>query len=317
MKKKLILLLEAGILAVCLLGGCGNAAQKQADASQEVQTMENTISEADDENTVASAETTDEKQGEQVEASTAVSEVSCPLEDGIYLADFDTDSSMFRINETKDGKGVLTVENGQMTIHVTLLSKKILNLYAGLAEDAVKEGAVLLQPTTDVVTYSDGLSEEVYGFDVPVPYLEEEFDVALVGTKGSWYDHKVSVSNPILMGAENLENNNEQQVQDENAQNSVAFAAVTLSGGTGKATIESPAEITYVDGLAFAKLVWSSKNYDYMIVNNEKYMNEAEQGEPSVFTVPVVFGEKMQVIGDTVAMSTPHEIEYTLFLEVQ
>lgn len=50
--------------------------------------------------------------------------------------------------------------------------------------------------TTDTVTYSDGISEEVYGFDIPVPVLDEEFDLALVGTKGKWYDHKVSVSNP-------------------------------------------------------------------------------------------------------------------------
>ena len=83
-----------------------------------------------------------------------------------------------------------------MTIHVTLRGKKILNLYPGLAEDAEKDGAVLLEPTTDTVTYSDGLSEEVYGFDIPVPALDTEFDVALIGEKGKWYDHKVSVSNP-------------------------------------------------------------------------------------------------------------------------
>jgi len=91
---------------------------------------------------------------------------------------------------------VLTVQDGQMTIHVTLRGKKILNLYPGLAEDAEKDGAVLLEPTTDTVTYSDGLSEEVYGFDIPVPALDTEFDVALIGEKGKWYDHKVSVSNP-------------------------------------------------------------------------------------------------------------------------
>ena len=75
-------------------------------------------------------------------------------------------------------------------------SKNIVNLYPGLAEDAQKEGAELLQPTTDTVTYSDGMTEEVNGFDVPVPALDEEFDLALIGTKGTWYDHKVSVSNP-------------------------------------------------------------------------------------------------------------------------
>ena len=83
-----------------------------------------------------------------------------------------------------------------MTIHVSLASKNIVNLYPGLAEDAQKEGAEVLEPTTDSVTYSDGITEEVYGFDVPVPALDEEFDLALLGTKGTWYDHKVIVSNP-------------------------------------------------------------------------------------------------------------------------
>ena len=104
---------------------------------------------------------------------------------------------MFHVNEANDGKGVLTVENGKMNIHVSLASKKIVNLYPGLAEDAQKDGAELLEPTTDTVTYSDGESEEVYGFDIPVPALDKEFDVALIGEKGTWYDHKVSVTNPV------------------------------------------------------------------------------------------------------------------------
>ena len=119
------------------------------------------------------------------------------LADGVYSAEFRTDSSMFHVNEANEGKGVLTVKDGQMTIHVSLVSKKILNLYPGLAADAEKEGAVLLQPTTDTVTYSDGETEEVYGFDIPVPALDGEFDRALIGTSGKWYDHKVSVSNPV------------------------------------------------------------------------------------------------------------------------
>ena len=77
-----------------------------------------------------------------------------------------------------------------MTIHVSLVSKKIVNLFEGTSEDAQKDGAELLEPTTDTVTYSDGATEEVYGFDIPVPELDKEFDVALLGKKGVWYDHK-------------------------------------------------------------------------------------------------------------------------------
>ena len=116
------------------------------------------------------------------------------LEDGVYGVEFDTDSSMFHVNEANDEKGELTVKDGKMTIHVSLVSKKIVNLFAGTAEDAQKDGAKLIQPTTEEVTYSDGSKEEVYAFDVPVEALEKEFDLALIGTKGKWYDHKVSVS---------------------------------------------------------------------------------------------------------------------------
>ena len=130
-----------------------------------------------------------------IEETPAEEETAIP--DGTYMADFDTDSSMFHVNEACDGKGTLTVKDGQMTIHISLTSKNIVNLYPGLAEAAVKEGAELLIPTEDTVTYSDGTTEEVNGFDVPVPALDEEFDLALIGTKGKWYDHKVSVSNPV------------------------------------------------------------------------------------------------------------------------
>ena len=119
------------------------------------------------------------------------------LPDGVYTAEFKTDSSMFHVNEANKGIGVLTVKDGKAVIHISLASKSILNLYPGLAEDAQKEGAVLLEPTTDTVTYDDGISEEVYGFDIPVPAIGEEFDVALIGKKGKWYDHKVMVINPV------------------------------------------------------------------------------------------------------------------------
>lgn len=122
-------------------------------------------------------------------------DTAAALEDGVYTAEFNTDSGMFHANEACEGKGTLTVENGEMTFHVSLTSKKILNLYVGKAEDAEKEGAVLLQPTTDEVTYSDGTTEEVYGFDIPVAAVDTEFDLALIGEKGVWYDHVVSIDN--------------------------------------------------------------------------------------------------------------------------
>ena len=118
------------------------------------------------------------------------------LADGTYSAKFNTDSSMFAVNEANNGRGVLTVKDGKMTIHISLASQKIVNLFVGTAEDAAKEGAELLQPTIDTVTYADGTTEEVNGYDVPVEALDKEFDLAIIGTKQKWYDHKVSVSDP-------------------------------------------------------------------------------------------------------------------------
>ena len=132
-------------------------------------------------------------------AASASAAAASTLEDGTYEAVFSTDSSMFHVNEADEGKGVLTVENGKMTIHVRLASKKIVNVYAGLAKDAETDAANVIQPTTDTVIYSDGDTKEVYGFDIPVPALDEEFDVAILGEKGTWYDHKVSVSNPVAI----------------------------------------------------------------------------------------------------------------------
>lgn len=120
------------------------------------------------------------------------------LEDGVYTVDFNTDSSMFRANEAVDGKGTLTVADGNMTLHVSLVSKSIVNLYVGKADDAKNASDdEVLQPVVDTVTYSDGMTEEVYGFDIPVPGIDVDFDLAVIGKKGVWYDHVVSVSDPV------------------------------------------------------------------------------------------------------------------------
>ena len=126
----------------------------------------------------------------------ASSSEKADVKDGEYQAKFTTDSSMFKVNDEYKDMGTLTVKNGDMTIHISLQSENIVNLFPGTAADAEKSGAKLLEPTKDEVKYSDGTTETVNGFDVPVPYLDREFDLALLGKKGKWYDHKVSVSSP-------------------------------------------------------------------------------------------------------------------------
>ena len=287
------IIIVGGLSACLLLGGCG--AGQAADATS----AESTV--AAQESTVTPTESTET--AETVSTETAQDKAQLP--DGVYTAEFSTDSSMFHVSEACDGKGPLTVKDGVMTIHISLGSKKILNLYPGLAEDAAKDGAVLLEPTTDTVTYSDGMTEEVYGFDVPVPVIGEEFDLALIGTKGKWYDHKVKVSDPVAEGTADT-------FDLSTVEDGSYTIELTMEGGSGRASIQSPAQITVADGAATAILEWSSPNYDYMLVNGEKYLPVNTEGN-SVFEVPVeALDAPLTMIGDTVAMSTPHEVEYTV-----
>lgn len=286
------IIIVGGLSACLLLGGCG--AGQAADATSAESAA------AAQESTATPTESTE---AETVSTETVQDEAQLP--DGVYTAEFSTDSSMFHVSEACDGKGTLTVKDGVMTIHISLGSKKILNLYPGLAEDAAKDGAVLLEPTTDTVTYSDGMTEEVYGFDVPVPVIGEEFDLALIGTKGKWYDHKVKVSDPVAEGTADT-------FDLSIVEDGTYTIELTMEGGSGRASIQSPAQITVADGAATATLEWSSPNYDYMLVNEEKYLPVNTEGN-SVFEVPVeALDAPLTMIGDTVAMSTPHEVEYTV-----
>lgn len=92
---------------------------------------------------------------------------------------------------------------------------------------------------------------------------------------------------------------------------------VTLSGGSGRAKIASPTELTIKDGRATAKIVWSSDKYDYMEVEGIRFTPEIQNGH-SVFQVPVTELDKpLAMVGDTTAMSTPHAIDYRLTFELQ
>ena len=272
---KLALLLAGAVLAGSLTG-CGASGAPASSAASSETAASSAVSEA---------------------ASEPAAEAARP--DGVYTADVDTDSSMFHANEANDGKGTLTVKDGQMTFHVSLVSKKIVNLYVGMAADAEAHEGDWLQPTTDTVTYSDGLSDEVYGFDIPVKALDEDFQLAILGSKGKWYDHTVRVANA-------------QPAAAEAPADGTYTCDVTLEGGSGRATVESPAALTVADGRMTATIVWSSPNYDYMLVDGEKYLPTNPEGN-STFEIPVAaLDTPLDVVGDTVAMSPPHEIECTL-----
>ena len=293
MKKRISIVAVLFMMTGALLAGCGS---KDDTAASDVSTEASIDAVQDSSESLGSGADTEVETGRTADAEGVID-----LEDGVYSADFETDSSMFHVNEACDGKGTLTVKDGKASIHISLTSKNIVNLFCGLAEDAQKDGAELLEPVVDTVTYSDGMTEEVYGFDVPVPALDEEFDLALIGTKGVWYDHKVKVTNPEPMEVETTE-----------LFDGTYTVELDFEGGSGKASIFSPATISVADGKITATFEWSSPNYDYMIVDGEKYLPVNEDGN-SVFELPVAsLDEPMTVIGDTVAMSKPHEIEYTI-----
>ena len=281
MKKKLNL--AALLLAAAFLGACGGQKQDAAD-------------------TVA--------QTESAETENADQKSSIDLADGVYTVDFKTDSSMFKVNESKNGKGVLTVKDGEATLHISLTSKNIVNLYLGTADEAKEDEAGWLQPTVDTVTYSDGLSEEVNGFDVPVPALGEEFDLALIGKKGTWYDHKVRVENPVSGEAEDQK----PAGQTADVADGTYTCEVTLQGGSGRASVDSPATIIVKDGKVTADIVWSSPNYEYMLVDDVQYDPIQTEGN-SEFQIPVTLDEDVAVSALTVAMSQPHLIDYTLHFD--
>lgn len=306
-KIKTIFLTGVLVFSMAFVSACaGKTGDQQEAAVEETAPAAEEVTEEPEESEAAA-----EVQEDTAETTQAI------LPDGTYDAEFSTDSSMFHVSEACDGKGVLTVENGQMTIHVSLASRKILNLYPGSAEDAQKDGAQLLEPTVDEVTYSDGLTDEVYGFDIPVPALDEEFDVALIGTKGKWYDHKVCVSNPVdISEAETAGTSASGEASGKSGIPDLAdgsyLVEMTFEGGSGRAGIASPVTITVENQKVTASVEWSSPNYDYMLVDGEKFLPVNTEGN-SVFEIPVAaFNEPVTVIGDTVAMSKPHEIEYTL-----
>ena len=90
-------------------------------------------------------------------------------------------------------------------------------------------------------------------------------------------------------------------------------ANVALSGGTGRASIQSPAKLRCANGQFYATLQWSSPNFDYMKVNGTRYDLISAPGADSAFEIPVAaFDTPLPVIADTIAMSEPHEVEYAI-----
>ena len=255
MKNRVISILLSSAIVMTILSGC--AGGKTTAPADEPATVASEAAPSDVESldgTAAEAASTEASETSEEEADDEV------IADGVYSATFTTDSSMFHVNEAYDDQGTLTVKDGKMTIHISLTSKNIVNLFPGSAEDAQKDGAELLEPTVDTVEYDDGTKEEVNGFDVPVPAIDEPFALALIGTKGKWYDHQVTVSD-----VEELEDSDE-----------TSDAADKVAGLIDDIYVQEWTDDTY-SKCEEAKKAWDA------LSDEEKEMVEGENADPDYF----------------------------------
>lgn len=247
--------------------------------------------------------------GKKQEPGEAVSGDLVP--DGAYPIDVDSDSKMFRVVSA-----VLICQNGEMNAEITLSGKGYDCLYMGSKEEAAAAADGRIGFTED----KDGR----YVYAIPVSMLNVPIPTAAHSVKkDQWYDRNLvfraeTLPEGVLTGTAGKADAVDYRIAKESAEAVIGKAdgscTVKLEGGTGKAYIESPARLFIRDDRVYAELIWSSKNYDYMIVDGEKY--EPVRMEPgSVFEIPVShFGTAIDIIADTTAMSRPHEVSYRLTL---
>ena len=225
------------------------------------------------------------------------------LVDGEYDIAFKCSSSMFRIDSA-----LLKVHDGQMEAVLTMGSKSFLYVWPGSAEEAA---AAAESDRIAPVEAEDGRQT----YTIPVEALDAPIPCAAYSkNKELWYDRT------LLFRADSLPMEAFREGFFTTAgslglKDGDYTAAVTLAGGSGRAKVESPAALTVEDGLCTARIVWGSKNYDYMKVGETQYFPVNTEGN-AAFEIPVLwFDRPMPVIADTVAMSEPHEIAYTLLFE--
>lgn len=222
------------------------------------------------------------------------------LKDGSYEVTVDSSSTMFQITAC-----TLTVENGTMSAVLTMGGTGYLYVYPGTADEAANAAE------SDRIPFAE-TADGAHTFTVPVEGLDMGIPLAAYSKKKElWYDRTIlfrADSLPAGAFAEGYVSS----AEDLGLADGTYTVAVTVSGGSGRANVQSPTKLTVTDGKAFAEIVWGSPNYDYMTVDGERF--EPDSLDPvSVFTIPVNgFGYPMPVTADTTAMSTPYEIEYTL-----
>ena len=222
------------------------------------------------------------------------------LFDGGYPVKAESSSSMFRITES-----ILHVADGKLSATIVMSGKSYLYIYPGTAMEAATADEHAWIPY-----FENG--EGAHCFTIPVEALDTGVPCAAFSrNKELWYDRT------LLFRADSLPSDAFQKdffVTPESLMlpDGDYLIEVSLSGGSGRAKVESPTVMHVKDGSCTAEIVWGSKNYDYMKVEGEKFLPISGEGN-SRFEIPVrCFDRAVSVIADTVAMSEPHEIEYCL-----
>lgn len=223
--------------------------------------------------------------------------------EGSYEVEVESSSSMFRI-----AKAVLTVKDGNMTAKLTMGGKSYSKLFLGTAEEASESNG------SGEIPASQDENGAVL-FEIPVSALNSSIKCAAFSKrKEKWYNRD------ILFDAGSLPEESlliyPKKQESVSLKNGSYRINVSLTGGSGRATITNPAYVIVKDGMAQAEIEWSSPNYDYMKVNKSRYDADVkilDKGGNSTFMIPIYsFNKKVPVTADTVAMSKNHEIHYWL-----
>ena len=289
MKKQRLTVL---LLGLCLLAGCGTQTAP-AQKTPEPQAEQAQTTQAQNDNTSAVADASQMTTVEEVVEDGMTPVYASELKGGAYPIAVDSSSSMFKIESCE-----LIVEADSMMAELTMSSDAYGYLFAGTAEEAAAA-----DEANYIVPNERKFVLELDALDAPVPCA------AWSRNKELWYDRTLvfrADSLPLdafkaLTTAESLGLADGPYVCD-----------VTLNGGSGKASVDPQAFLRVKGGAVTAQLVWSSANYDYMLVDGARYDAEIGNGH-SVFTIPVAaFDHPLAVVADTTAMSQPYEIDYTL-----
>lgn len=222
------------------------------------------------------------------------------LRDGTYSAVVNSSSSMFKIVACE-----LTVQDGQMTATITMSGTGYLKLFMGTGEEAVAAGE-----EDSILAVED--AEGACTFTMPVPALDAAIDCAAFSKrKEKWYDRQ------ILFRADSLPLEAFQEGALTTAESlgladGLYTVEAALVGDAGKTSVESPAQLRVEGGAAYATVVWSSKNYDYMRIGEKEYLPLDTEGN-AAFEIPVsCFDWNLAVIADSTALGAPIEMSYSI-----